>query len=176
MPREMRVLAGALAGLLAACAGPQVGDYAAQGPALDIREYFQGPVRAYGMVTDRSGRVTRRFTVRMDCRWTGDEGVLDESFVYNDGSTQHRSWRMKRQADGRFVGRADDVVGVAQGEQGGFAFHMQYTLAVPVEGRTWNLQFDDWMYRIDEHSVINRAVMSKFGLRVGEVAVLFTRE
>lgn len=73
-------------GALSACAGPQVLDYAAEKPALDLRTYFNGMVDAWGVFTDRSGRVVKRFKVVMDCRWQGDEGVLDEAFTYSDGA------------------------------------------------------------------------------------------
>ena len=36
------------AALLAGCAGPQVNDYAAEKPVLDMRQYFNGTVDAYG--------------------------------------------------------------------------------------------------------------------------------
>jgi hypothetical protein len=32
---------------------------------------------------------------------------------------------------------------------------------------------DDWLYRIDETTVINRNAMRKFGLKVGELVIGF---
>jgi len=32
---------------LSACAGPQVADYAAEKPVLDLRQYFNGTIDAY---------------------------------------------------------------------------------------------------------------------------------
>ena len=52
---------------LSACAGPQVADYTAEKPVLDLRQYFNGTIDAYGIFTDRSGRVVKRFTVVMTC-------------------------------------------------------------------------------------------------------------
>ena len=52
--------------LLAGCAGPQINDYANEKPALDMRQYFNGKIDAYGIFTDRSGKVVKRFTVVMD--------------------------------------------------------------------------------------------------------------
>lgn len=82
--RSVRRLAVAVAtattALLAACAGPQVDDYARETPKLVLREYFNGPMTAHGVFTDRSGKVARRFTVRMVGRWSGNEGVLEEDF------------------------------------------------------------------------------------------------
>jgi hypothetical protein len=76
---------------------------------LNLREYFNGTLDAHGVFTDRSGRVVKRFTVLMECTWKGDQGVLDESFVYSDGSTEKRIWRLTDLGGGRYSGRADDV-------------------------------------------------------------------
>lgn len=161
--------------LLGACASPQIDDYARERPALDLRTYFNGTVDAWGVFTDRSGQVVKRFTVVMDCQWNGDEGVLDEAFTYSDGSTERRVWRLKALGDGRYTGRADDVVGEARGQVRGNAFRWGYTLALPVDGRVWHVDFDDWMYLMDERVMLNKAVMSKWGLRLGEVTLSFTR-
>lgn len=176
MKRRSLVVAGALgAATLAGCAGPEVGQYAAERPVLDLRDYFNGTLDAWGLFTDRSGTVVKRFTVVMDCRWQGDQGVLDEAFTYSDGTTQRRIWRLTRLADGRYTGRADDVVGEAAGEQRGNAFRWGYTLALPVDGRVWEVQMDDWMYLMTPRVMLNRATMSKFGIRLGEVTLSFTK-
>ena len=119
----------------AGCASPAVQDYAAERPVFDLRSYFNGHLTAHGMFTDRSGRVVKRFVVKMEGRWQGDEGELDESFSYSDGSHQRRVRHLKRQPDGGWQGRADDVVDTAEGAAGGNAFRWQYTLALPVDGR-----------------------------------------
>ena len=83
-------------GLLACAAPPTPSDYAAQKPVLDLAQYFNGTIIAHGIFTDRDGRVQKRFTVRMECQWTGDAGVLDESFDYADGTKSRRVWRLKK--------------------------------------------------------------------------------
>lgn len=169
-------LAAAMVLVLTACASPQVQDYAQEKPMLDLRSYFNGPVTAHGVFTDRSGKVVRRFSVKMACSWQGDQGVLDEDFTYSDGSKQRRVWRLSRLADGRYTGQADDVVGQAQGQVAGNAFQWRYTLALPVDGRVWNVDFDDWMFLMDERTLLNKAVMSKWGIRLGEVTLSFTKD
>jgi hypothetical protein len=160
---------------LVGCAGPQVQDYAAERPVLDLAQYFNGTVDAYGVFTDRSGRVVKRFTVVMTCQWDGHNGVLDEAFTYADGSTQRRVWRLTKGANGRYTGRADDVLGEAQGEVAGNAFRWNYTLLLPVDGTTYEVQFDDWMYLMDDRTMLNKATMSKWGVRLGEVTLTFVK-
>jgi hypothetical protein len=162
--------------LLTGCAGPQLSDYATEQPVFDFRQYFDGTLLAHGLVSDRGGKVLRRFVVAMRCDWVGDAGTLDEQFVYNDGERQSRVWHVRRNADGRLVGTADDVVNEALGAASGPAFNWRYTLRLPVRGGNYEVQFDDWMYRVDERTVINKAVMSKFGVRVGEVLLSFSRQ
>lgn len=173
MERRWLVLAAAVA--LAGCASPRPADYAAERPVLDLKTYFNGPITAHGIFTDRSGKVVRRFTVAMTGSWSGHQGVLDERFSYSDGSTERRIWRLTDLGGGRYEGRADDVVGVAIGEAAGNALNWRYTLALPVDGRVWEVQFDDWMFLVDERVLLNKAVMSKFGVRLGEVTLSFAK-
>ncbi len=175
MKRRLLLAAAATTTLaaLAGCASPTVADYAAEKPTLDLARYFNGTLDAHGVFTDRSGKVVKRFTVVMKCSWKGDEGVLDEDFTYSDGSKQKRVWRLKKLGSGRYSGTADDVAGLAEGQEAGNAFNWRYTLKLPVDGKVYDVQFDDWMYLMDERVMLNKASMSKFGVRLGEVTLSF---
>ncbi len=161
--------------LLTGCAGPSPADYAHQSPPLDLRQYFNGKLLAHGIVTDRAGKVTQRFTVQMTGTWAGNIGTLDEKFSYADGRKEQRIWTLTRGDDGHYAGRAADVLGTAQGQAAGNALNWRYTLLLPVDGRTWEIEFDDWMFQVDDKVMLNRAVMSKFGVRLGEVFLSFQR-
>lgn len=174
--RLVLALAGASTALfLGGCASHNIAQYANEQPTLDLQQYFNGTLDAYGVFTDRSGAVVKRFTVLMQCTWTGDQGVLDEQFSYSDGTKQTRIWRLTKTGNGRFVGRADDVVGEAQGESRGNAFHWTYTMRLPVDNSVYDVQFDDWMYLMTDKVMLNKATMSKFGVRLGEVTLSFTK-
>ena len=164
---------------LAACSSPQVNDYAAEQPVLDLRQYFNGTVDAYGVFTDRSGKVVKRFTVVMTCSWQGppgaETGVLDEAFTYSDGTKDRRVWTLKRGPDGRYTGTASDVAGEAIGQEKGNAFRWGYTLKLPVDGKIVEVQFDDWMYLMNDKVMLNKAKMSKFGFGLGEVTLSFVK-
>jgi hypothetical protein len=175
---KRRLLLGAAAAstlALGGCASQKIDGYASEKPMLDLRSYFNGTLDAYGIFTDRSGQVVKRFTVVMQCTWTGDDGVLDEAFSYSDGSTQRRVWRLKKLANGEYTGQADDVIGTALGTSRGNALNWRYTLALPVDGRVFEVQFDDWMYLMTPTVMLNKARMSKFGVYLGEVTLSFTK-
>ncbi len=173
--RRRTLLGASLASVatLSGCATQSLDAYAKEGPKLDLRQYFNGKLDAWGQFADRSGQVVRRFKVYMTCSWVGNEGVLDEDFSYSDGKKERRVWRLTRTGDGSYTGRADDVVGIASGKEAGNAFYWAYTLRLPVDGKTYDVQFEDWMYLIDDKVMLNKAVMTKFGFRLGEVTLAF---
>jgi len=167
----------ALAGVvgLAGCAAPDVGVYADQKPAFDVARYFTGKSEAWGMFQQRSGEVVTRFHVTIDGQQRDGQLVLDERFVYSDGKRQQRIWTLRRQPDGSWQGTADDVIGVATGKAAGNALNWRYTLRLPVGDTTYDVQFDDWMFLIDERTLINRAKVTKFGIEVGQVTLFFRK-
>lgn len=159
--------------VLAGCAAPSPDRYRDQKPPLDLRQYFNGTVDGWGMFQSRSGEVQKRFTVRIDASWEGNTGTLDEHFVWSDGSKTRRVWTLTDLGGGRYAGSADDVVGVADGNAGGPVLNWTYTMALDVDGKTYHVAFDDWMVLIDEQVLLNRAEMSKWGFRLGEVTLAF---
>jgi hypothetical protein len=160
---------------LSACASTGVEQYKAEQPALDLKTCLNGTLDAWGMFQGRSGEVQKRFHVVIDAKWTGDVGVLDEQFKWSDGSTSRRVWTLTKQADGRYIGKADDVVGEAIGEVSGNALRWRYVLALPVDGKTYHVDFDDWMFLMDDKVMLNRSYMSKWGFNLGEVTLTFLK-
>lgn len=161
--------------LMSGCASPKLDDYANEKPTLDLAQYFNGKIQAHGMFQDRQGKVVKRFIVDMTGTWTGDQGVLDEHFTYSDGTKQRRVWHLQKLPGGRYTGYADDVIGQAQGQVSGNAFRWQYTLNLPVDDKTYEVQFDDWMYLMDDRVMLNRASMSKWGIHLGDVTLSFQK-
>ena len=171
----MRILSILAALLLAACASPTPQDYAAERPAFDMKAYFTGKVDGWGMVQDRSGKVMRRMTVEITGTWTGDTGTLDERFTYADGRKESRVWTVVKQGN-RYVGTAPDVIGEAQGEAAGNALRWRYVLEAKRDnGETVKLDMDDWMWLVDERTLVNRTRFSKLGIRFGEVSFFFRK-
>jgi hypothetical protein len=160
--------------LLAACASVSPADYASDKPKLDLATYFNGKVDGWGMVQDRSGKVVRRMVVEIDCKWNGNEGVLDESFVWSDGKTEKRVWRIKKNGDS-YIGTAGDVVGDAQGVANGNALQWQYTLKLPAEMGGYEMSMDDWMWMVDEKTLTNKTSMKKFGVTFAEITIFFRK-
>lgn len=57
-------------------------DYQAVSPKFDIEQFFDGNVKAWGIVQNRSGEVVQRFVVNIDGSIEGNTLTLDETFEY----------------------------------------------------------------------------------------------
>ncbi|MDP2239558.1 MAG: DUF3833 domain-containing protein [Burkholderiales bacterium] len=160
---------------LGGCGSTMVEAYRNEKPVLDLAQYFNGTIDGWGVFQDRSGKVVKRFYVKIDAGWQGNTGTLDEDFSYADGSTSRRVWTITKLDAHTYEGRADDVVGVATGTAYGNALRWTYVLRLPVDGKVYDVDFDDWMYLMDDKVMLNRSVMSKFGFRLGDLTLSFAR-
>jgi hypothetical protein len=169
------VIALCCAALMAGCSTIEPAQYATEKPTLDLQQYFNGTLDANGMFQDRSGKVIKRFAVVITCKWNGDVGTFDEDFSYSDGTKQKRIWTLRKTGTSTYVGTAADVVGEAEGVVAGNALRWKYVLALPVDGKIVNVNFEDWMYLMDQRVMLNRASVSKYGFHVGDVTLSFNK-
>ncbi len=150
-------------------------DFKDQKPRLIIENYLSGNVKAWGMLQNRSGKVTRQFQADLNGKWDGSTLILDEQFNWSDGEKQKRQWKIKKIDEHHYEGEASDVVGTAKGFSYGPAFKFEYVLMIPVKGKNIKITFDDWIFMQDESIAINRAIMTKFGFKVAELTVFFVK-
>ena len=150
-------------------------DFKNQKPRLIIENYLSGNVKAYGLLKNRSGKVTRQFVADLNGKWNENQLILDEKFNWSDGEIQTRQWKIKKIDDHNYEGTAEDVVGKARGYSYGPAFKFEYVLLVPIKGKNIKITFDDWIFKQDDNIAINRATMTKFGFKVAELTVMFKK-
>ena len=164
--------------LLTGCSGNDMKpiDFKGKEPRLIIEEYLSGNVKAWGVLQNRSGKVTRQFSANLNGKWDGEKLILDEKFNWDDGEIQDRQCQIKKIEDHNYEGTAGDVVGIAKGYSYGPAFKFEYVLLVPVKGREMKITFDDWIFKQDDRVAINRATMTKFGIKVAELTVVFVKD
>lgn len=150
-------------------------DFIGQQPKLIIEDYFSGETKAWGMFHDRFGNLKRQFLVDIEGTWDGDILVLDENFLYADGETDKRIWKIKKIDKNTYTGIADDVIGEAQGKSHGNALNWTYFMNLKVGDNFYKVKFDDWMYLQPNGVLLNRAEVSKWGIQLGVVTLSFLR-
>jgi len=162
--------------LLSACSDHSIKSYRGEEPMINLREFFDGDIYALGIVQDRSGQVIKRFKVDIKAYWNGNKAILDEKFVYSDGTKSSRVWELKEIGASKYEGRADDVVGIASGETAGNTFYFEYDLDLPVGDTNYKVNFEDWMYLLDKNTLLARSYMNKWGFNLGEVTIVMNKK
>ncbi|WDE95313.1 DUF3833 domain-containing protein [Lentisphaera profundi] len=145
-------------------------------PKLDLQEYFTGPIKAWGIVQDRSGKVIRRFDVSMIGSWQGNVGTLKEDFIYYDGETQQRTWTITKIDNKQYLASASDILGDAEATVEGNAMRWVYEMDLPVSDTTYRIKFDDWMFLMNDGVLINRSYLKKFGFTVAELTLFMQKQ
>ena len=173
------VLIALFAGL-SACAKRDVTHLVERRPTLTLEKFFEGDSVAYGIFEDRFGNLRRQFRVNLHGIVSGNRLVLDEQFLYEDGEKAQRVWTIDNLGSGddgtvQYEGQAGDVEGRAMGRISGNGLNWRYDVALKMDGRELEVHFDDWIYRQSEDVAINRAYVSKFGVEIGSVTIVFLR-
>jgi len=141
---------------------------------FDILTYFEGTTHASGIFEDRSGNTRRRFTVEMTGTAHGEMLVLEEHFLFDDGERQQRTWRFTR--DGfRFTGTCEDAAAEAHGSFAEGKALFSSALRLKVGSRHVAMRFNDVFYDTGDGTVLNRSTVSKWGIRLGQVLILFRK-
>jgi len=176
-----------LGSILTACSQQKLADFAETKPAFSLLEFFEGNSIAYGIFEDRFGTLKRRFKVNIAGEVSQqetagkiiDQIVLTEDFIYEDGETQQRIWTISKKIseDGNalYQGVASDVTSAAEGAESGSAFFWKYDVELEISDNNVKVKFTDWIYQMDDYVAINKATVSKFGVEIGVVTLVFIR-
>ena len=161
---------------LAGCMGqPSLEDEKLSDIELNLEDFFEGRTVAYGQFQDVFGTVRRLFKVEIEGKWDGKTLTMVEDFVYEDQSTEQRIWVLEKTGGQTWVGRADGVYDQASGEERGNAFNWNYQFDLPTESGSMKVTFNDWMWQLTEDRLLNKAYISRFGVRLGEVIIMFEK-
>ena len=158
--------------------GQRPADYVGLGPDFDLATRLSGDLICEGVIFGPTGRVTSRFQARMQGTWFDEGGTLAQQFDYDGGAAQERAWNIsfENMAQGRFEARADDVDGIGHGIVEGPSVQMRYRIVLPQDAGGYRLDVVDWMYLMENGTIINRSQFRKFGLLVAELVATIRRE
>lgn len=150
-------------------------DYAGLGPQFDLRRHLSGPIQCEGVIFGPMGRVASRFVADMEGTWEGNIGTLSEVFRYDSGTVQRRAWTLALANSGDITATAADVVGLGSGRVEGPGVMLRYRIRLTPEAGGHVLDVTDWMYLMENGTIINRSQFRKFGIKVAELVATMRR-
>lgn len=157
--------------------GHEIEDFNNTKPEFIPQDYFNGKLRAYGIVKDRSGKITRTFKGTMIGSWDKNGiGTLDEYFVYNDGEEMKRVWTLKPTENKKFIATANDTIGESPMIANGNTVMLDYVMRTPYKDSTIDLSVQDWLHLQDDGVIINHSKLKKFGFVVGEIVITIIKD
>ena len=139
------------------------------GPAFDMATHLNGKILCEGVIYGPLGRVSSRFVADMNGTWDGNTGTLAETFRYDTGAVQERCWTLRVDDAGRIRADAPDLVGSGTGTQAGPAVQMKYRIKLDASAGGHELNVIDWMYLMENGTIMNRSQFRKFGIPVAEL-------
>ena len=163
--------------MLFACSGMDVEQYKNETPKLDLQAYLNGRIKGYGIVQDRSNKVTKRFDFSGYAVWKDNVGTFNEKITYTDGKVDKRVWKFTKISDSYYEATTPDVIGKAEIKVSGNAMNWKYTMNVKVDDNTtYKIDFDDWMFLMDDGKLVNRNYFHKYGVDVGELTLFMEKQ
>jgi hypothetical protein len=148
------------------------------GLAFDPLTFFDGCVKASGMVVDLRGRITRRYTARFDGKRQGDVIAIDEKLIYEDGAADQRHWQIRLTKPGCWIAVADGLVtdAVIQCDAADPAqSRWTYMMDIPVRGRKLRFAMEDIMTLVEPNRMLALTPMKKFGIKFAHITSEYRR-
>jgi hypothetical protein len=159
---------------LAGCAGQPAVPFAAS-KTLVLEQDLVGRLAGDGTIINAVTGARTKFNVVINGAWDGKLLTLVETFTYEDGRKEQKTWHLTKVSQGQYRGTRTDVIGTAKVYQDGHAVRLNYLLAVDTGLGNLALYFRDLLSLQDNGSIENRAVASKFGLRLARVVLTLHR-
>jgi len=173
----MRLLRLAALLALAGCSAPLgPAGFANSGPKFNPLAFFTGHVTSWGVEENRGGQPIAIVTT--DCEGTLlAPGELRMVQVLHVGAAppQTRIWQFSEDAGGTFTATANDMAGSTTGVASGREFHWRWVLETHPGNPLANVTMEQYMYQMQDGSVLIRTIVSKLGVRLLEVSEVFRK-
>ena len=157
------------------CSNPKMENAVSKEIPFELLEFFDGETVAWGLVVDRFGNLQRTFKVKLTGKRDNTKLLLKEYFTYNDGEKEYREWVITKTEPGSYEGISKDTIGFARGKKVGNTIRMVYDTTISIGEKDIKVSFDDRFIKTDKKVVINRAEILKWGIKIADVTIFFSK-
>tara|TARA_R110002096_G_scaffold379_17_gene2408 strand:+ start:6870 stop:7445 length:576 start_codon:yes stop_codon:yes gene_type:complete len=149
--------------------------YRTKTPSFEFESFFKGNLCAKGLVKSRNGQINRKFAADIVAYSSANHVRLEEVFLFDDGERQNRDWFFDKTPEG-WIGKAGDVVGIANGEVFGDSLHLNYQLKINVDKSEYIVAMDDWLTLIDSSTLMGSTEITKWGVNLGRIDIVIQKK
>ena len=121
---------------------------------MDFKKFFNGDIEGFAITQDEDGKITGTQTVKINAKWDGNKGVIQQNFIFAGDKKDSRTWLVTLNENGTFEAIGHDVSSPGQGKQIGNAAQMLYALTLKENDVKREVKYEDRMYLVDDQSMI----------------------
>jgi len=144
-------------------------------PQLKLTSYFRDTIEAKGFLQDITGRNYNDVSVTTKGKWKGDYGNLYRYYKFNKLENIKQKLQIKFDDSNKFMVKIDGGDESYEGQQYGNAVNLKYDLPVSYKNIRLNLQINEWFYYLGNGRLINKVVVSKFGVPLGTATITYDK-
>ncbi|OCW59055.1 DUF3833 family protein [Hoeflea olei] len=141
---------------------------------LRLEDFFAGKTYAFGSFGSITG-VSRSFRVDLTGTVRGKVLTLREDFRYDDGERDTKTWVFTRTGPNTYTGTREDVLGETTVHLSGNTARFSYRVDLDPSEKRNVVRFFDKLVLLEDDTLRNTALVTKFALPVARVRVNFAR-
>lgn len=162
---------------LGGCASKSVESFGGGRPLLKPEVYFAGQTHSWGIFETPDGKPTKTIWTQTSGKWDGAVLHFEQDIQMQDGSSQHRSWLIRRVDEHRYTATGTGIIGIARGTAYGNVFHLDFTLDAAPGNPLAHVHMSQWMYlQTDGKTLVNEDTITKAGILILDVTELFRKD
>jgi hypothetical protein len=163
--------------LLGGCAGRPIESFSNAHPQFKPETYFAGHTHSWGIFETPAGQPSRILHTETAGHWDGATLHFEQDIQFEHGSTEHRSWLLRRLDDHHYAATGTGIIGMAHGAAYGNVFHLDFTLDAAPGNPLAHVHMSQWMYlQPDGKTLVNRDTITKAGIIITEITELFQKD
>jgi hypothetical protein len=140
-----------------------------------LEDFFAGRTIAHAGFAAISG-LRRDFQIDITGVWKSNTLSLHETFAFDDGETDHKTWQFEKVADGKYVANREDLLRPVHATIQTSTLRYSYSLFLNPAQKKNVVRFRDRITMVDERTLINKAIVFKYGIPVGRVTGIFLKQ
>lgn len=140
-----------------------------------LEDFFAGHTIAHAEFAAING-LRRSFQIDITSVWESDTLSLHEKFAFEDGETDQKIWQFEKVADGKYVANREDLLRPVEATIHNGTLRYSYKLFLNPTQKKNVVRFRDRITIVDERTLINKALVFKYGIPVGKVSGIFLKQ